>query len=159
MHQSHRMTEEGQHIEITVACMVRKKDGTLLLIRSPKHSNRWVLIGGHVEPGEEILDAAVREVKEEVDLTTKPCEVIGFGQFSNPPAYHREGHFIYFLCLLDLVDENAMPVLDPKEATEYVFMSAKEAQKADVPKEYLKDFERYAAWEIGEKGCVHITRS
>lgn len=44
------------------------KDGKLLIVQSVKSSktNSWTFVGGGVEDGENILDAAIREVSEEI---------------------------------------------------------------------------------------------
>jgi ADP-ribose pyrophosphatase YjhB (NUDIX family) len=43
------------------------RDGKVLLVkrRNPPSTNKWSLPGGHVEPWENILEAAARELKEE----------------------------------------------------------------------------------------------
>ena len=40
--------------------------------------NNWKFPGGYVDAGENILDAAVREVKEETGVDTEPVGIVGF---------------------------------------------------------------------------------
>jgi len=48
-------------------------EGDVLLLRhresSDRFAGRWNGVGGHVEPGEDIRDAALRELREETGLT------------------------------------------------------------------------------------------
>jgi len=50
-----------------------EQNGKILLIQESKPAcrNKWFLPGGRVAPGESILDAAVREVREESGLSTE----------------------------------------------------------------------------------------
>ena len=43
-----------------------------------RHAGQWALPGGRLEPGEEPLDAALRELEEEVGLTLGPDAVLGW---------------------------------------------------------------------------------
>lgn len=43
-----------------------------------RHAGQWALPGGRLDPGEEPLDAALRELEEEVGLTLTPDNVIGW---------------------------------------------------------------------------------
>ncbi len=63
--------------EVAVDC-VSVKDGKVLLVkRAHKPFNGyWVLPGGHVEQGETIRDAAVREMREELGLDIEIIETI-----------------------------------------------------------------------------------
>lgn len=55
---------------------------SLLLCRRPigmrRHAGQWALPGGRLDPGEEPLDAALREVSEELGLRLGPGEVVGW---------------------------------------------------------------------------------
>ena len=44
------------------------KDGKLLIVQSVRssHNNVWTMVGGGVEPGESEVEAAIREVSEEI---------------------------------------------------------------------------------------------
>ncbi|ORJ58689.1 NUDIX hydrolase [Geothermobacter hydrogeniphilus] len=51
---------------VIVSCLVRNTSGEILLIRHPRRG--WELPQGHVEAGEELPTAAVREVREETGI-------------------------------------------------------------------------------------------
>ena len=64
---------------------VRKGDEVLLGQRKRGHVNmrgKWNGFGGKVESGEDILEAAIREVKEECGITVNPSNVRRVGQFT-----------------------------------------------------------------------------
>lgn len=58
-----------------IACAVFIKGDKFLLVRRAPHKtwypNHWDLVGGHVEEGEAIEAALIREAQEEVGLTPK----------------------------------------------------------------------------------------
>lgn len=49
------------------ACVVNKKDNTVLFIHHKK-LNKWLFVGGHIELNEDPETAVCREVKEETNL-------------------------------------------------------------------------------------------
>ena len=51
------------------------KDNHLLLLRDAKHPERLKPVGGKVETGESFLQAAVREVQEELGLVLAPADL------------------------------------------------------------------------------------
>jgi 8-oxo-dGTP diphosphatase len=63
--------------KVVAGCVVRQDDGKYLLVqeKQPKVYGLWNLPAGHVDKGEEIESAAIREVKEEsgfdVELDSK----------------------------------------------------------------------------------------
>jgi 8-oxo-dGTP pyrophosphatase MutT (NUDIX family) len=52
-----------------------------LLCRRPpsmnRHANQWALPGGRVDPGETALDAALRELDEELGIRLEPASLVG----------------------------------------------------------------------------------
>ena len=128
-------------IEVTCAVIVRNKMGEILLLASPKQGGKWTLPGGHIEPGEKILEAAVREVKEETGLDARPIAIITHGEAVNPPDFHRPIHLIYFDCLLEV--EKGEIQLDPTEASSFIWKSPEEALAMDIAKGYENDLKAY----------------
>ena len=63
--------ENPQKVILTNMCMIF--DGTKLLVQEKvgKGFNGITCPGGHVEPGEPIVDSVIREIKEETGLTIK----------------------------------------------------------------------------------------
>jgi 8-oxo-dGTP pyrophosphatase MutT (NUDIX family) len=42
-----------------------------------RHAGQWALPGGRLEPGESAQDAALREIREEINLSLQPTDVLG----------------------------------------------------------------------------------
>lgn len=69
------MTHSHRHKSITAAYLILKKDGKLLLLRRSNTGYCDGLFGlpsGHVDEGEPVIDAMVREAKEEIDIKVHP---------------------------------------------------------------------------------------
>ena len=81
-----------EQVELTVLCLIHNKDSYLLQDRVKKDWKGYTLPGGHIEPGESIVDAVVREMKEETGLTIKSPRLCGVKQF---PI--EGGRYIVFL--------------------------------------------------------------
>ena len=89
------MTDQ-QFPEPTVGVFIFNSQGELLLLKSHKWPGLYVVPGGHVELGERIEEAAIREAKEETGLDIYGLEFINFQQFIYDPAFWKQRHFIFF---------------------------------------------------------------
>ena len=86
-----------EQVELTVLCLIHKEDSYLLQDRVKKDWNGYTFPGGHIEPGESIVDAVIREMKEETGLTIKAPRLCGVKQF---PL--EGGRYIVFLFEISL---------------------------------------------------------
>lgn len=70
-----------EQVELTVLCLIHTGDSYLLQDRVKKEWRGYTLPGGHIEPGESVVDAVVREMKEETGLTIRSPRLCGVKQF------------------------------------------------------------------------------
>jgi 8-oxo-dGTP pyrophosphatase MutT (NUDIX family) len=85
---------------IDLACGIFMRDGLLLLVRRAPHKDwypgRWDVVGGHVEKGESVEDALVRECVEEVGLT--PSRYTSLAVLAEPEETgHKKARYHLFL--------------------------------------------------------------
>ena len=84
-------------VELTTACLVYKDDKYLLQNRIRGDWTGYTFPGGHIEPGESIVDAVIREVKEETGLTILNPKLCGIKQF----PLDEGGRYLVFLFRAD----------------------------------------------------------
>ena len=75
------MMSRAESVELTVLCLLHQNGQYLLQDRVKKDWNGFTLPGGHVEPGESIVDAIIREMKEETGLTIVNPKLCGVKHF------------------------------------------------------------------------------
>ena len=116
-----------QYPEPTVGALVFNPAGKLLLMKSHKWHNQFVVPGGHIELGETMEAALRREISEETALSIRDIEFVSLQEFIFDQAFHEEGrHFIFidFMCQTDAGEDD---VVLNDEAEEYVWVSVDEA--------------------------------
>ena len=70
-----------EQVELTTLCMVYRGEEILLQNRVKTDWRGYCFPGGHVEPGESIVDSVIREMKEETGLTVFHPRLCGIKQF------------------------------------------------------------------------------
>jgi len=70
-----------EQVELTVLCLIENGSKVLLQNRVKKDWKGYTLPGGHIEKDESIVDAVIREMKEETGLTLRNPRLCGVKQF------------------------------------------------------------------------------
>ena len=117
---------DKQFPKVVVGCFILNHKKEILLVKSYKWPNHWVVMGGHIEWGEKITEAVVREVKEELGLTVKFDHVIETVEFVFDPSFHDQKHFIALQSRCHIVGDTT-PILDQDEIQEAKWFSIKDA--------------------------------
>ena len=73
--------DRTERVELTSLCMVYRGEELLLQNRVKTDWRGYCFPGGHVEPGESIVDSVIREMKEETGLTVTNLHLCGIKQF------------------------------------------------------------------------------
>jgi len=133
-------------VEVVGSAIIENPDGKILMVQSPKWRNKWMMPGGHIEPGETIEQGILREVGEETGLKLKSQGIIAYGELINSQDFVRPAHFIYFdlFCITD----NTSVKLDNQELTDYVWVIPQDALKLDLAESYEKTIKDYLLYKF-----------
>ncbi len=118
---------EAKYPKVVVGCFIKNNKNEVLLVRSYKWPGLWVVMGGHVEWGESIEAAVIRETKEELGIGVIFDRVIEVAEFINDPTFHKFKHFVALQCECHLSDFTQTPHPDNNEIQECRWFSLDEA--------------------------------
>lgn len=116
-----------QFVKVAAHALIQK-DGKYLVTKRPENDdwmpNFWDTPGGTIDFGEKILDALVREVKEETDLNVKVGNVIFC---YNHLSGERHQFELVYLC--EYIGGDIK--LDPQEHSEYKWVTLEELESLE----------------------------
>lgn len=118
-----------QYPEPTVGAVILNKHDEILLCKSKKWNDQYVIPGGHIEQGERMEDALRREVMEETGLEIYDIRLIGLQESIFSPKFHAPRHFIFidFICRTDSTE-----VVLNEEADSYLWSAPDEVLSYDL---------------------------
>jgi ADP-ribose pyrophosphatase YjhB (NUDIX family) len=79
-----------------VAAAIFNKQGEILLQRR-KDTGKWCVISGHVEFGETVADAILREIREEMDVQAEVVRLIGVYSSPASQTYDRADRTVQYV--------------------------------------------------------------
>lgn len=145
------MAEEKKYPEPIVGALILNKEGKILLAKGKKWGGKWTCFGGHIELGENLEKAILREVKEEAGVDVKIITKLRFEDSIFEKDFHKKKHFVFldFLCQYDGQDEEI--VTNEEYEKEFKWFSTEEALKLDMANGTRTIVESYLKYLESEK--------
>lgn len=115
--------------EPTVGAVIFNPENKLLLCKSHKWNDKYVIPGGHIELGENIEDALIREIMEETGLEIYDIKLLSLKDAIYSDTFVDKKHFIFidFIC-----KTNSSDVILNDEAEEFVWLDLDEIDNYDL---------------------------
>lgn len=100
------MEKNKKYPEATVGAVILNPKNEVLICRSNKWNQQYVIPGGHIERGEKMEEALIREVKEETGLKVYDIELLGITESIYSESFQSKKHFLFidFICRSDSTD-------------------------------------------------------
>lgn len=132
--------------------LVYNKDGQLLLVQRDQHDNngsKWGVPGGHVDAGEEFLEAAQRELFEETGIWVDELEEVA--------VYDKEGKEIHYF-KVDLEEETQV-VVQNTEGQDYKWVNFSELEDIEMPFNMKENLYKVLGFEEKEVKIIKAVNS
>jgi 8-oxo-dGTP pyrophosphatase MutT (NUDIX family) len=95
--------------------------------RLNRHAHQWALPGGRLDPGESVVDAALRETEEEVGITLSPSGVLGLlDDFPTRSGFRMTPVVCW-------AEAGSVPCANPEEVEQVYVVPLGELQKPEIP--------------------------
>lgn len=131
----------------TSAVVINDRDEVLLQRRSDLHI--WTILGGYLDPGEDVADCIIREVREEAGITVAPEAIVAV--LSGPDHFHTyaNGHRVAIvnICFRCRPIDDATPWPNDDESVEVRYFPPAELPDNTYPihKELISKALEYCA--------------
>ncbi len=148
---------DQKYPEPTVGALIVNKKGKILLVRSHKWVNRKLTVpGGHIELGESVKDALIREVKEETGLEVIPSKLLMVQEAIYSDEFFKKKHFIFLDYLCKALSDKVS--LDQNELQEYDWYEETEIQESALEPytwNLIRSYRQNARSESNSELSVH----
>jgi 8-oxo-dGTP diphosphatase len=126
---------EKYPVVLAIAAFIFDSENRILIVKKSENEQidpgLWVVPGGKVYPHEPILDALLREVKEEVGLQIVSYAWIGEDVFIASNHYFHAQHF-------RCITKKSEPVILEKKLTKYAWIQSHEVDNFTFPSNLKK---------------------
>jgi ADP-ribose pyrophosphatase YjhB (NUDIX family) len=90
-------TFDVRYPELIVGALLVDEQGVVFVARFSKVAGHYAIPGGHVEYGETIAEALLREMQEETGLTPTAYRLLRVSERIRPPLYKDGAHHLVYL--------------------------------------------------------------
>ncbi|MDD5285033.1 MAG: NUDIX domain-containing protein [Desulfuromonadaceae bacterium] len=96
----HKPKFKKDHVVTSVVAVIVNNSGEVLLTKRniPPFLGEWVMPGGKIDLGEQIVSAIQREVMEEVGLTVEVQNLLDVFEHVTPGEHHYHFVILYYRC-------------------------------------------------------------
>ena len=139
--------EKKRFPRVTIDAIIMENQKLLLIQRGkPPFVDSWALPGGHIDLGELVEDAVIREIKEETNLNIKIEKL--FNVYSRPNRDPR-GHYITIVYVCSMKDKDQQ-VLGGDDAKKAKFFDLQEISKLNLAFDHNKIIEDFLNLKSGK---------
>jgi len=135
------MEKYPRGIEVVASALIVNSNKEILLIKSHKWGDNYLVPGGHVESTETTEAAARREGEEETGLKLKPLYCVNIGELINEPTFNRRAHLVFFHFVCEALTNKVK--LDERELKEFIWIKPEKALELKITKGVKQTIKNY----------------
>lgn len=126
--------------ETTVEGLIFNDAGKIFLMKSDKWKGMYCIPGGHVEAGETLKDAVIREIKEETNLEVSDISFHSVQDCIFSENFHEKKHFVFVDFTCNAITDD---VVLNDEGTEHIWMNVHKINDFPIEPYTLKTIQLY----------------